>query len=134
MNRKEIEDFTARFSRILLDTRSPYRAKEAWRAPDCRDPSALAPPDFRPVVSVIVPTRNRPEMLDEALQSILNQTYRNFEIIVVNDGDSDEAEGVAARLDTGGKIRYLKLSGKPRTLSGKKRRDQDRGRQVHSLP
>lgn len=109
MNRKELEDFTARFSRVLLDNRSPYRGKEAGRAPDCLDQSTAAPPGCRPVVSVIVPTRNRPEMLAEALQSILNQTCRDFEIIVVNDGGSDEAADVAASLDTAGKIRYLKL-------------------------
>ncbi len=37
-------------------------------------------------VSVIVPTFNRPEMLKKALKSILNQTYQNFEIVVINDG------------------------------------------------
>ena len=43
----------------------------------------------RPLVSVIVPTYNRPEMLAGCLQSILNQTYPNVEIIVVNDGGVD---------------------------------------------
>jgi len=38
------------------------------------------------MVSVIVPTFNRPNLLSNALQSILKQTYQHFEIIVVNDG------------------------------------------------
>jgi len=42
-----------------------------------------------PLVSVIVPTYNRPEMLADCLRSILNQTYPNVEIIVVNDGGVD---------------------------------------------
>jgi glycosyltransferase involved in cell wall biosynthesis len=42
-----------------------------------------------PLVSVIVPTYNRPEMLAGCLRSILNQTYPNVEIIVVNDGGAD---------------------------------------------
>jgi glycosyltransferase involved in cell wall biosynthesis len=42
-----------------------------------------------PRVSVIVPTYNRPEKLVEALKSILNQTYQNFEVIVVNDCGAD---------------------------------------------
>jgi glycosyltransferase involved in cell wall biosynthesis len=42
-----------------------------------------------PLVSVIVPTYNRPEMLAGCLRSILNQTYPNVEIIVVNDGGVD---------------------------------------------
>jgi glycosyltransferase involved in cell wall biosynthesis len=43
----------------------------------------------RPLVSVIVPTYNRPEMLAGCLRSILNQTYPTVEIIVVNDGGVD---------------------------------------------
>ncbi len=41
-----------------------------------------------PLVSVIVPTRNRPLFLTEALKSILNQTYTHIEIIVINDAGS----------------------------------------------
>jgi glycosyltransferase involved in cell wall biosynthesis len=42
-----------------------------------------------PLVSVIVPTYNRPDLLMRALQSIINQTYSNIEIVVVNDGGID---------------------------------------------
>jgi glycosyltransferase involved in cell wall biosynthesis len=44
-----------------------------------------------PLVSVIVPTCNRPEMLVEALQSIVRQSYKPIEIIVANDGEDDIA-------------------------------------------
>lgn len=42
-----------------------------------------------PLVSVIVPTYNRPGMLKIAIESILAQTYKHIEIIVVNDGETD---------------------------------------------
>lgn len=42
-----------------------------------------------PLVSVIVPTFNRPAFLAEALRSLQSQTYPNLEIIVVNDGGID---------------------------------------------
>jgi len=39
-----------------------------------------------PKVSIIIPTYNRPNYLIDALDSLANQTYKNFEVIVVNDG------------------------------------------------
>ncbi|MGA7827733.1 MAG: glycosyltransferase, partial [Geobacteraceae bacterium] len=44
-----------------------------------------------PLVSVIVPTFNRPEMLANALQSIMAQTFGDFEVIVANDAGVDVA-------------------------------------------
>jgi len=43
-----------------------------------------------PLVSVIIPLYNQKEFVGEAIESILNQSYQNIEIIVVNDGSTDE--------------------------------------------
>jgi len=48
-----------------------------------------------PLVSIIVPTQRRPEMLREAVESILAQTLRNVEAVVVNDGGPDVREVLA---------------------------------------
>jgi glycosyltransferase involved in cell wall biosynthesis len=46
-------------------------------------------------VSIIVPCYNQAEYLDEALQSVLDQTYNNWECIIVNDGSPDNTEEIA---------------------------------------
>lgn len=47
------------------------------------------------LISVIVPCYNQAQYLDECLQSVFDQTYQNWECIIVNDGSSDHTEEVA---------------------------------------
>jgi len=50
-----------------------------------------------PFVSIVVPCYNQAQYLDEALQSLLDQTYSNWECIIVNDGSPDTTEEVAQK-------------------------------------
>jgi glycosyltransferase involved in cell wall biosynthesis len=52
----------------------------------------VADQNNRPKVSIVVPTYNRIDFLKECLQSIDDQTFRDFELIVVDDASSDETE------------------------------------------
>ena len=62
-----------------------------------------------PTVSVIIPTYNRAHLLGRAVQSVLNQSYQDFEIIVVDDGSTDDTEEVIKEFQEQDKrIRYIR--------------------------
>src|SRR6266404_3543486 len=54
-----------------------------------------------PCISVIVPTHNRPEMLAEALASVRSQTFTDYEIIVVSNGESAEMRRTSREVAAG---------------------------------
>ncbi len=59
-----------------------------------------------PRVSIIIPCFNGESYLNQAIDSALNQTYDNIEVIVVNDGSFDRTEEIA--LSYGDRIRYYR--------------------------
>jgi glycosyltransferase involved in cell wall biosynthesis len=55
---------------------------------------------MEPLISVIIPAYNIEHYIERSLQSVCGQTYKNLEIIVVNDGSSDKTGEIIDRMAT----------------------------------
>ena len=61
------------------------------------------------LISIVVPCYNQVQYLQECLKSVINQTYQNWECIIVNDGSPDNTEEVALSICANdSRIKYLK--------------------------
>jgi hypothetical protein len=64
--------------------------------------------DNYPLVSIIMPTYNRSFLISEAIESIREQTYQNWELLVCDDGSTDDTAQVVSSIDDP-RITYIKL-------------------------
>lgn len=60
-----------------------------------------------PLVSVIIPTRNRRKLVFRAVESVLRQDFRDVEILVIDDGSTD---GTAAALEAAGHCQVIRMN------------------------
>jgi glycosyltransferase involved in cell wall biosynthesis len=60
-----------------------------------------------PTVSIIIPTYNREQLLGRAIQSALAQTYQDFELIIIDDGSTDNTDRLVKSFNSE-KIRYIR--------------------------
>lgn len=61
------------------------------------------------LVSVIIPCYNCELYVEEAVRSIMNQTYKNLEIFIINDGSTDKTEDILLKLSKeDNRIKYVK--------------------------
>lgn len=66
--------------------------------------------------SVIIPTYNRAHLIGKAIESVLGQTYPHWELIVVDDGSTDNTREVVAGYDDG-RIRYYYKKNEERSIA-----------------
>lgn len=65
-----------------------------------------------PLVSVIIPCYNTEAYIEDTIKSVINQTYKNIEIIVVNDASTDSsAEIISSIRDSRIRANVLKIRG-----------------------
>ena len=61
-----------------------------------------------PYFSVVIPTYNRAHSIHKAIDSVLNQSFQDFEIIIVDDSSTDHTKEVVAEIDDN-RIHYICL-------------------------
>ncbi len=93
-------------NRLMMINRGRFLAKWAGGRWFTKMPPANLP---QPAVSVIIATRNRPHLLRHAVASALAQTFRDFELLVVHDGEVDLSAHPAELIDP--RIRQLRSPG-----------------------
>lgn len=59
-----------------------------------------------PTVSVVIATKNRAHFLDQSIKSVLNQTFKDFELLIVDDGSTDHTKEVVQSY-TDHRVKYL---------------------------
>ncbi len=69
-----------------------------------------------PLFSIIIPTYNRAALIVKTIESLINQTYKQFEIIVVDDGSTDNTEELV-RPFVGENFRYIKKNNAERAAA-----------------
>ncbi|ADU47660.1 glycosyltransferase family 2 protein [Intrasporangium calvum] len=89
----------------------PTKHRSAQPSPVYRNLSRVLgnPRTDPPFVSIVISTYNRAQYLAECINSILSQSMPDFEVILVDDGSTDETEGVVRAFDDD-RIRYFKRS------------------------
>ncbi len=74
--------------------------------------------NFNPTVSIILPTYNRVNLIERAVNSVINQTFQYWELIIVDDGSTDNTFEIVNRFMIDyPNIRYLRHSNRKLPLS-----------------
>lgn len=84
----------------------------------------------RPLVSIIVPVYNTAEYVEECIKSILSQTYKNIELILVNDGCTDGSGDVCRRYEQDEHVRYIEQANSGVQIARKKGVEASRGKWI----
>lgn len=70
----------------------------------------LAPQQSHQLISIIMATWNRGSLIENAIKSVLQQTYKNWELIIVDDGGTDNTASILQNYLTNKRIQYFQRS------------------------
>lgn len=74
--------------------------------------------EYQPIVSIIMPTFNRESYLKRSVSSVINQSYKSWELIIVDDGSADGTFNIADEyIKQHENIRYMKHTNRRPALS-----------------
>lgn len=86
---------------VVQDSRSTRRNPRDWDAPAEREMLQglqASVPDDPPLISIVMPTYNRACLVERAIRSVIAQSYRAWELIVVDDGSVDGTRAVVSAM------------------------------------
>jgi len=109
---RRARELLARWARLLRRESSAVAAHHAetrrWLAAYLEDQSTvLPPPDALPLVSIVLPTWNRAELVVRAVDSVLAQGYPRWELLIVDDGGTDASRDRLAARSSDRRVRYV---------------------------
>ena len=64
----------------------------------------------KPFVDVILPNYNKAQFLEEAINSVINQTYRNWRLFIIDDNSKDGSDKIIENLSNLKNITFIKLN------------------------
>ena len=118
--------------KLPIEDHDEFRAREERIKRLLTAPSSLAvaasDSDFPlPVVSVVLPTRNRAACIGEAIASVQAQSFANWELIIVDDGSTDNTADVVTAYLADPRIRYLAQDFSGHSAARNRALEQSRG-------
>ena len=72
---------------------------------------------IQPLFSIIIPTYNREEFVTFAIQSVINQTFKNWELIIIDDGSTDSTKEIIQDNFSDSRIKYVYQENQERSAS-----------------
>ncbi len=73
--------------------------------------------NLNPIITVYITNYNYGKFIEESINSVLNQTFQNFEIIIIDDGSSDNSKEIIQKFETHDKISVIYQQNKGLTIS-----------------